>query len=1521
MNPELSRLLSLIGYAQEAMRSRNRVVADIADHGGFLLFERDISGLEGIKLSMGNMETPDQEWLRLEKPAAKESVPKPSSPLLAPWIKLGATTNDQPRLLDKILADSVASADMYPDQSENREGIDTIQGNSDWLVLDDYPMKSDLQQELSNYTRTTWASWAKREKNRRLMSRVYLGLFTLFQKLGGGLSEHQLELVWGGGLATYVEGNRRISYPAISQAMDLMFDEDSGSAVVRPRQLDPKFEWEMFIPGEIPQISKEDLDQSENLGLTSSFNPFDKSSYSDALNFFKKVVLNSNPAATLEFEESWVLFSRPRSSSLAVQDLERFRSSLQRHMDGESLPPAVRSLLVPPSDRVLSRKSKLYRGVSFSHHETERGGEVSDLFFPKPFNTEQARVASLLEESDGVVVQGPPGTGKTHTIANIICHWLATGRRVLVSSMREPALAVLREMLPQEIRPLVISLLSTEQDGLEQFVESIEQIAYGVQSLDPDAVRLEVKGLEEQIEALHRKISGVDDEVNQWAKLNLSQITIDEETLYPQEAAQEVVRSKEAYQSIPDPLGVSSNYRPTFDDNDISQLKERLKELGDDILFINDSLPSVQELPDSISLTKAHGDLQRFRRLTDKARKTDWPWPDNADARTLESARILAQEVRQVSSRWGHLLGARLPWSEVVVKRIRSGEPADIFSTLDDLGRDLEKLSIERTAFLKRPVRVPDSALLDPLFLSAVKRLSEGKKAYTITTPGKGVIKNWLSLTKVGGVSPHVKEDWLHVYAYADVFRRREELTARWNELAPEIGLHAVLSIDTKGQLSAEGQFAFYKAIRELAEEQKKLAKKSTDIFPDWAKASNLVVNPAVIDELSYALEYHLSRHGLSTVSNIMARLKNIVERSSGKFSTAIAHFLSDKLGNPEVEGSLILKEWDSLVFEIERVNSKKSALKDVHSIIRKIRESGAVELSKLLLNPSNDSEGLIEALNLKNWRLRRLATHIFLIDSQEKIKALFSLRAELEGDLTTAYERILIRRTWQRLAKTVTPSVRASLQVYLNAIQRIGKGTGKKAIRFRQEARNAALEAQKAIPCWVMPHHRVSEALPAEIGCFDLVIIDEASQSDLSALPVMLRGSKMLIVGDDRQVTPQAIGFQEDRIKDLMNRALLDQVPAFKDQLAPDRSIYDLARVVFANNGVMLKEHFRCVAPIIEYSKREFYKHELQPLRLPLASESIYPPLLDVLVTSGRREKSINSQEVEFIVEDISRLCSDRRFEGRSIGVISMLGEDQANQVWDRLLEVVGIGKLRSHNVVCGDARMFQGREKDIVYLSLVVAPNDLGAPLTGDVFAQRFNVATSRARDQMILVRSVQESDLALGDSLRRSLIAHFSKPFEKNIDAPDVSRRKSLCESSLEREIYDWLESKGYRFRPKVDVGIYRVDFVVEGKSDKRLAIECDGDKYQESDSWVHSMQRQRVLERTGWVFWRCFASSFVLEPEKVLADLEASLSANGIYSISSDDQNASLTETREVSMASSRTDNYANVHKLKPRAQLN
>lgn len=68
-----------------------------------------------------------------------------------------------------------------------------------------------------------------------------------------------------------------------------------------------------------------------------------------------------------------------------------------------------------------------------------------------------------------------------------------------------------------------------------------------------------------------------------------------------------------------------------------------------------------------------------------------------------------------------------------------------------------------------------------------------------------------------------------------------------------------------------------------------------------------------------------------------------------------------------------------------------------------------------------------------------------------------------------------------------------------------------------------------------------------------------------------------------------------------------------------------------------------------------------------------------------------------------------------------------------------------------------------------------------------------------------------------------------------------------------------------------------------SDARLAIECDGDKYHGPEKWADDMQRQRVLERAGWVFWRCFASTFLRRRHEVIEDLLRTLNDRGVEPI--------------------------------------
>jgi very-short-patch-repair endonuclease/transcription elongation GreA/GreB family factor len=87
-------------------------------------------------------------------------------------------------------------------------------------------------------------------------------------------------------------------------------------------------------------------------------------------------------------------------------------------------------------------------------------------------------------------------------------------------------------------------------------------------------------------------------------------------------------------------------------------------------------------------------------------------------------------------------------------------------------------------------------------------------------------------------------------------------------------------------------------------------------------------------------------------------------------------------------------------------------------------------------------------------------------------------------------------------------------------------------------------------------------------------------------------------------------------------------------------------------------------------------------------------------------------------------------------------------------------------------------------------------------------------------------------------------------------------------------------GYSVRPQVGSLGYRIDMVVEGANGRRLAVECDGDRYHGPEQWRQDMRRQRVLERVGWRFWRSFASSYYRDTDAVIGDLVAMLTRMGI-----------------------------------------
>lgn len=665
-------------------------------------------------------------------------------------------------------------------------------------------------------------------------------------------------------------------------------------------------------------------------------------------------------------------------------------------------------------------------------------------------------------------------------------------------------------------------------------------------------------------------------------------------------------------------------------------------------------------------------------------------------------------------------------------------------------------------------------------------------------------------------------------------------------------------------------------------------------LFPYGIDAHTILENRVAAKNVADVVKLNLSKHRLAESRGRITDLLKRLERANGPVVTALRDFLRQEIGNSERDIRFVTDKWNAICQELARIHEFRPQLDVVQRVADLVSASGAPRWADALR--TQVVTGAVDSLTPTNWRdswdWSRMNTYLREIDGRDRLRQLAEQLMRSDDELKRKFSEVVKFRTYLGLKQSITERVAAALTLFINAIRNIGRGTGIRARRFRRNARDAMEKSYSAVPCWIMPTWRVSESLPAQLGSFDLVIVDEASQSDISALPALLRGKKLLIVGDDKQVSPMAPFVEERKILQLQHNYLGNQ--PFAPALLPGGSLYTLAQAMFPAQRILLREHFRCVEPIIRFSF-QFYTEELIPLRLPKASERLDPPLVDVYVPNGRKDgRKINVAEAHAVVDEIQRIVTDPTFAGRSIGVVSLIGPQQAHYIQSLLIERIGEEAYLRHDIACGDAPTFQGKERDIMFISMVACPQSKSA-LTMLTFQQRFNVALSRARDREYLFRSVTEEMLNPED-LKAKVIRHFRAPMGAR--RQNVSDLIDLCGSDFERDVFRRLVKLGYRVTPQVKVGAYSIDLVVEGNNDRRLAIELDGDKYHPPEKWAEDLSRQRVLERVGWRFWRCWGSSYALDPDGCIEDLISMLKNLGVDPIGGETAPRIYTEHRTV-----------------------
>ncbi|MCG6553355.1 MAG: AAA family ATPase [Candidatus Magnetominusculus sp. LBB02] len=327
----------------------------------------------------------------------------------------------------------------------------------------------EIQRAWERYIEQHWLPWMEKHNIWEPINKVYSELFALHQDQLR--RSEQYELVLGLGLLTWnISAGQRVCRHVIAANATIEFDARQGIFTVGPTQDGAK------VRPELDMLDGEQLSRSESTAKkaleAANDDPWDNCVKGvvepivhslDPQGQYKDTIERSGVAASSKpiIEYAPALILRKRSTKGLIMTLEQIKKRIET--DGD----------IPPEFQRLAEISPMSYSDS-PDGQTDEGTEF--VFFPKPSNEEQRRIVDKIRNSGGVVVQGPPGTGKSHTIANLICHLLATGQRILVTAKTPRALAVLNGLLPPELGQLCINMLSS---GLEE-KESLEASVRGI---------------------------------------------------------------------------------------------------------------------------------------------------------------------------------------------------------------------------------------------------------------------------------------------------------------------------------------------------------------------------------------------------------------------------------------------------------------------------------------------------------------------------------------------------------------------------------------------------------------------------------------------------------------------------------------------------------------------------------------------------------------------------------------------------------------------------------------------------------------------------------------------------------------------------------------------------------------------------------------------------------------------------------------------------------------------------------
>ncbi|WML53328.1 AAA domain-containing protein [Neobacillus sp. PS3-12] len=1451
----------LFTYLKELSMLRSPLIRDLQQYENILFLNDIPKNPECISPLNDNIK---DSWIEIKKPI-KPQFPTPPKELLD-WLDPATPIDNVKSVIQ--LVDNIPNPDY---EDGNSDDIEEEERNK-YLYLMDHP---DILPIFDSYIRNDWNRWKEEFIRYDKIQEIYTKLFSIYQqrkKLG-----EQYELVIGIGLLNWKTSDGQLAHRHVL-TVSCLFQFDSSNGIIRvvPSTEDIKPEIEQDMLELDFRLDQKALTPIKEVVADLQSDLWNKSLLDSLFrSFVFSLSANGNYQADF-FDNKKEASKEPTISySPALIFRKKTEKGFQQACSTIIENLKIGEIAIPQGIlRIFEELDDYNEQKSPEQNQNHWDDQDQTIFFPLDANDEQRKIITNLETRNGVLVQGPPGTGKSHTIANLTSHLLATGRRVLITSETPRALKVLKNKIPKELQALCVSLLGADSQSFKDLESVVQTISNRRDTWDKEKTEQNIKQLTNKLK--------LDNEKKSELRLKLRSIrekeTFEHHLLNgtykgtAQKIAMKIAAERAKYEWFTDT--VEMNAAPPLSSNEASELLELLNELNDNIQEqIQLFLPSPDLLWSETDFKQKVNREQELLVAIDQYQDISEDQLEPFFLLDIEKRNDLSSLLNELSNHLLKVSAKNEPWISTALSDLLEGKFRpweEFFNQINVYLQDIENLSSKHNL----------TEITGHEQVSFTQLHSDSKLLRSHFESGKGL--------GMPGLRPKLVKDAWYIIKEVRVDGRKceslESVTLLEEVVHTDHTLKMIEQMITE-QLKVEMTTVNSRLLRlanikntlepfSLLLQSKQSLETIKQEFQNVHFISQNVLNKETITDLNSQLEYVNLKESLDALQLEWFQLiENIKKVSGSDGAHPVVEVLTNSIQSRDVENYVYARETTLKLDEFSRKSIRCEALlQKVKRLLPRLYSNLVADFDYTYwANKFSDFEKAFEWAKVTTWYTQ------FTSANETKLEKELD---ELENSIKKSISLLGAQKAWYSTLETMTEGQRQHLLAWTTSMRKVGKGTGKNAYIHLQDAQKHMAECRDAIPAWIMPLYRVFETFEVKPNLFDVVIIDEASQSGPDAVILQYIAKKLIVVGDDKQISPEYVGINREDIQYLRKQYLYDFKLA--DMLDIENSFFDLANVLFGGR-ITLREHFRCMPEIIQFSNRISYSNTpLIPLRQ-------YPPnrldpVKTIHVPNGYREgagsKVFNRPEAEAIVAQIKACITDSLYNGKSMGVISLQAEGQAQLIEKLLIEEIGPEEMEKRHIICGDAYAFQGDERDIMFLSLVAAPGQtVMRALVTEKDKRRFNVAVSRAKDQLWLVHTPTINDIRNKDCLRYQLISYCENP-EKEILESD----RALCESEFEKAVFDQITSRGYRVIPQVEVAGYRIDLVVEGSKGK-IAVECDGDQWHGPDRFDYDMNRQRILERCGWKFWRVRGSDYYYNPEKALAFLWDTLHYYGIQPVES------------------------------------